>query len=398
MQTLRQGMTGPDVQRWQKFLIAGGFLSGDADGDFGPQTEAATSRFQTAHGLPPDGVVGSDTLAAATGFDAVVASQPSDAPAAVQGLVTTAVLTRVMPNLGSLKATAFAPFLVGAMKEFDIDTPARAAAFLAQVAHESGEFRFMEEIWGPTPAQRRYEPVSSVAQSLGNTQPGDGKRFKGRGPIQVTGRANYRVFGDALGVDLVGNPPLAATNDVGFRTAGLYWKKRGLNQLADQQLFESITRRINGGLNGLADRVRYYERAKAVLGVPALRGAPRTPDDGGGPVFSRGLDRPGEITPTATERAPRTAARKRPAARKAASKKASGRKSRAKPAASRSRTRKKPRVRKSAASTRGKRGGVAAGKRSRVRRSVGKKRSAPSRKKARSRKSVASRGRTRAKR
>src|SRR5262245_49169386 len=344
METLRQGMTGPDVQRWQTFLIAGGFLSGDADGDFGPQTEAATIRFQTAHGLPPDGIVGSDTLGAATGFDAVAAAQPSDMPAAVQAVVTTAVLTRVMPNLGSVKAATFVPFLNGAMKEFDIDTPARAAAFLAQVAHESGELRFMEEIWGPTPAQRRYEPVSPVAQRLGNTQPGDGKRFKGRGPIQVTGRANYQVFGDALGIDLVGNPPQAATNEVGFRTAGLYWKKRGLNELADQQRFESITRLINGGINGLADRIRYYERAKALLGVSALRDAPGTEDDDGGPVFSRGLDRPGEITPTAAERAARATARKRPAARKSASTKAGGKKSRAKPAASRSSARKKPRV------------------------------------------------------
>ena len=393
MQTLRRGMTGPDVQRWQTFLIAGGFLSGEADGDFGPQTVAATIRFQTAHGLAPDGVVGSDTLGAATGFDA---AQPSDSPGAVQALVTPAVLTRVMPNLGSVKAAAFAPFLVGAMKEFDIDTPARAAAFLAQLAHESGELRFMEEIWGPTPAQLRYEPVSPVARSLGNTQPGDGKRFKGRGPIQVTGRANYRVFGDALGVDLVGNPPLAATNNVGFRTAGLYWKKRGLNELADQQLFESITRRINGGVNGLADRLRYYGVAKAVLGVPTLRGAPDRSKDGGGPVFSRGLDQPGETTPTAAERA--ATARRRPAAKKPATRKAAKGKSRAKPAASRSRTRKKPQVRKSAASTRGKRGGRPAAKTSRGRQSTSRKRSAPGGKKAKGRTRSTSRGRTRTKR
>ena len=397
MQTLRRGMTGPDVKRWQTFLIAGGFLSGDADGDFGRETEAATARFQTAHGLSADGVAGSDTLGSATGFNGGGTTPPSAAPAASQALVTSAVLTRVMPNLGSTKATAFLPFLVNAMKEFDIDTPARAAAFLAQLAHESGELRFMEEIWGPSPAQLRYEPVTSLAQNLGNTQPGDGKRFKGRGPIQVTGRANYQVFGDALGLNLVGNPPLAATNEVGFRTAGLYWKKRGLNELADEQRFESITRRINGGVNGLADRLRYYERAKAVLGVPALRGAPDTLDDHGGPVFSRGLDQPGQITPTGAERAPQTAG-KRGAARKPASKKAGGRKSSAKPAASRSRARKKPRVRKSAASTRGKRGGRPAAKTSRGRRSTSRKRSAPSRKKPRKRARGTPRGRTRTKR
>ena len=170
METLRRGMTGPDVQRWQTFLIAGGFLSGAADGDFGSQTEAATIRFQTAHGLTPDGVVGGDTLAAATGFDAGAPAEPSDAPAAAQALVTPAVLARVMPNLGSVKATAFVPFFVAAMKEFDIDTPARAAAFLAQLAHESGELRFMEEIWGPTPALKaRISPKTTSRRSPRST-------------------------------------------------------------------------------------------------------------------------------------------------------------------------------------------------------------------------------------
>jgi predicted chitinase len=75
------------------------------------------------------------------------------------------------------------PFLSDAMAEFGIEAPARAAAFLAQLAHESGQFRFMEELWGPTEAQRRYEPVTSLSKTLGNTEAGDGKRFKGRGPI-----------------------------------------------------------------------------------------------------------------------------------------------------------------------------------------------------------------------
>ena len=102
-------------------------------------------------------------------------------------------------------------------------------------------------------------------KDLGNTQPGDGKRYKGRGPIQLTGRANYQKFGDLLGLDLINNPTIAATKEVGFRIAGLFWQSHGLNELADQQQFETITRRINGGLNGQADRVMYYERAKKVL-------------------------------------------------------------------------------------------------------------------------------------
>jgi putative chitinase len=174
-------------------------------------------------------------------------------------------LAKIMPNLGAAKRGQYLPHLQRAMEEFQINTALRAAAFLAQIAHESGEFRWMEEIWGPTAAQRRYEPVTKKSQELGNTQPGDGKRFKGRGPIQLTGRSNYKTYGDILGVDLIADPPSAATPEVGFRTAGLYWKKNGLNELADKEFFKTITIRINGGTNGLEDRTRYYVRAKAVL-------------------------------------------------------------------------------------------------------------------------------------
>jgi putative chitinase len=102
-------------------------------------------------------------------------------------------------------------------------------------------------------------------KDLGNTQPGDGKRFKGRGPIQLTGRANYQKYGQLLGLDLVNDPTIAATKEVGFRIAGQYWKLNGLNELADQQQFKAITKRINGGYNGLDDRIKYYDRAKKVM-------------------------------------------------------------------------------------------------------------------------------------
>lgn len=177
------------------------------------------------------------------------------------------ILKQVMRNLDDAKREAYIPFLQQAMDEFEINIALREAAFLAQIAHESGEFRWMEEIWGPTDAQKRYEPPSHKAAELGNTQPGDGKRFKGRGPIQVTGRANYKKYGGLLGVDLVGQPELAATPEVGFRVAGVFWKLNGLNGLADRQEFEKITRRINGGLTGLEDRLKYYKAAKKALGV-----------------------------------------------------------------------------------------------------------------------------------
>jgi putative chitinase len=184
---------------------------------------------------------------------------------------TEAELAAIMPALPAAKRQLFLPVLQQAIEEFDILSAARQAAFLAQLAHESGQFRFMEEIWGPTPAQQRYEPVSTLATRLGNTAPGDGRRFKGRGPIQLTGRANYQRFGAVLGLDLVSEPERAATPPVAFRIAGLFWQRNGLNELADQataDAFKQITRRINGGVNGLADRERFYAQARRVLGVP----------------------------------------------------------------------------------------------------------------------------------
>lgn len=172
-------------------------------------------------------------------------------------MVTDDELRQIMPNCGAQKRAAYLPFIQQAMQEFGITSFLREAAFLAQLAHESGELRFMEEIASGAAYEGRRD--------LGNTQPGDGRRYKGRGPIQLTGRANYKKFGDLLGLDLINNPTMAATPQVGFRIAGLFWKSRGLNELADQQDFRTITKRINGGFNGLPDRIQFYERAKRVL-------------------------------------------------------------------------------------------------------------------------------------
>jgi predicted chitinase len=168
---------------------------------------------------------------------------------------------------------AYFSHLIKAMDLYEINKPLRAAAFLAQLAHESGEFRWMEEIWGRnggTAQQKRYEPPSSLAKALGNTEKGDGYRYRGRGVIMITGRFNYRKYGDLLGVDLVANPDLAAKPEYAFQIAGAYWRQRGLNELADggtDEDFKDITIRINGGTTNLADRQRYYAVAKKVLGV-----------------------------------------------------------------------------------------------------------------------------------
>jgi len=263
-------------------------------------------------------------------------------------MLTAEQLKKIMPGLTEKKSSELLPFLQAAMTEFAIEAPARAAAFLAQLAHESGQFRFMEELWGPTAAQQRYEPQSSLATTLGNTDPGDGRRFKGRGPIQITGRANYRRFGDLLGIQLIADPPRAALPELAFRIAALFWSKKGLNELADlatDDAFREITRRINGGFNGLEQRRTFYAAARSVLGVttpPATRGMP-VPSPVEEPIFERGYEAirataaPGRVrkTKSAARKATikRTAAASRRAKRatarpKAASKAAAPRKAR----------------------------------------------------------------------
>lgn len=159
------------------------------------------------------------------------------------------------------RATEWLPHIEAAMDEFDINTPQRQAAFLSQIGHESGGLHWVTEIWGPTDTQRRYEGRAD----LGNTEPGDGVRFKGRGLIQTTGRSNYRATGEALGVDLIAQPELLADSTLAARSAAWFWKEHGLNELADAGDFMRITRRINGGLNGFDDRLALFEVAKEVL-------------------------------------------------------------------------------------------------------------------------------------
>jgi predicted chitinase len=182
-------------------------------------------------------------------------------------LVTVEELRKLMPNLSLGKATWYAPFLNAAMLEQEIISKKRRCAFLSQLAHESAQLRYMEEIASGAAYEGRHD--------LGNTQPGDGKRYKGRGPIQLTGRANYRKFGRLLDLDLEKQPQIASKPENGFRIAALFWKLNGLNELADQLSMKGdqaergilikITKRINGGLNGLNDRLNYFRIAKQVL-------------------------------------------------------------------------------------------------------------------------------------
>jgi putative chitinase len=167
-------------------------------------------------------------------------------------------------------AARFHAALQDCFKRWGINTTQRQCAFLAQVAHESGGFKYVREIWGPTDAQKRYEPPSKLAQRLGNTQPGDGKRFMGRGLIQITGRANYSQCSHALFDDfglLLDTPEMLELPEHAASSAGWFWSSRGLNAIADAGDFEKITRRINGGLNGYEDRQRWWAKAKQMFMV-----------------------------------------------------------------------------------------------------------------------------------
>lgn len=170
--------------------------------------------------------------------------------------LTLAQLRKIMPH-SHAKAALFIDPLNAAMREFDISTPARQAAFLAQIGHESGQFRYVREIASGKAYEGRLD--------LGNTQPGDGVRYKGRGLIQITGRANYVACMLALDIDCLEKPELLEQPENACRSAAWFWKSRGLNELADAGAFLRITRRINGGTNGLEDRLALHDAARLVL-------------------------------------------------------------------------------------------------------------------------------------
>lgn len=173
-------------------------------------------------------------------------------------MLTPEQLKKIIPYAGP-RAGVFIGPLNDAMAEFGIDTPARQAAFLAQIAHESGSLRYVKELASGAAYEGRA--------NLGNTKPGDGVRFKGRGLIQITGRANYRTCSKALYGDerLLDHPELLEDVVQACRSAAWFWWSHGLNTIADVGDFRKITRVINGGFNGYEDRVAYFKRATEVL-------------------------------------------------------------------------------------------------------------------------------------
>jgi putative chitinase len=172
-------------------------------------------------------------------------------------MITKDMLRKLAPSAKEEIIAHLADNLNDQLAKYNINTYLRVCHFLAQAAHESASFRTLEEYATGAAYEGRKD--------LGNTQPGDGRRYKGRGIFQLTGRANYRTYGQKLGYDLENNPELAKDPLVSIKTACEYWNSRGLSAFADNDDVMTVTKRINGGFNGINDRKQYLVKAKAII-------------------------------------------------------------------------------------------------------------------------------------
>ncbi len=232
-----------------RFLLQSALVE---DGSFGRKTATALSSFQ-------------ELVMRRSDRQWVVVVRPGDATLGALCQMLPGSIGRVLISLGYLSAPRSAialltPHLIDTMDCYDVGTPLRQAHFLAQVGHESGELKYREEIADGSAYEGRRD--------LGNTRPGDGPRFKGRGLIQLTGRANYEAYGRSIGIDLTRRPEVIADDPKRcVDVAGWFWRRRGLNALADLDDLDAITRRINGGWAGFDNRARLLWRWKTLLGV-----------------------------------------------------------------------------------------------------------------------------------
>jgi putative chitinase len=242
-----------------------------ADGAFGPATAAALRAAQVAliprAGHPAGG--GADARAGHSADSA--ADGAADPRGALIGALRAAALPQgpsmqllalLWPSAPARRLARLGPALLAMMARRGIASDLRVAHFLAQTGHESGQLRWLEELASGAAYEGRRD--------LGNTRPGDGVRFKGRGLIQLTGRANYTRFGAALGctAEVLADPAIVADDPIlAVETAGWFWHATGLHVHADRDDLTALTRRVNGGTNGLLERAAMLARAKALLGM-----------------------------------------------------------------------------------------------------------------------------------
>ena len=277
---LKLGSTGDDVVKLQKKLGV------DPIGKFGPKTESAVKSFQTKNGITPDGIVGDGTwakmFAEGTVSQPIVITEPAPVPS-VGGL-------KLEKLKGHIPDSVIAQIPDTAAK-FQINTPLRLAHFLAQCGHESGGFRLTKENlnysakglngtfkkYFPTldsavPYERKPEKIANkvYGNRMGNgpESSGEGAKFCGRGYIQLTGKENYTAFGKSINEDILSNPDRVAS-DYALLSAAWFFSKNGLHKMADggatDAVVTSITKRVNGGTIGLAERIKHFKEYYSLL-------------------------------------------------------------------------------------------------------------------------------------
>jgi putative chitinase len=171
--------------------------------------------------------------------------------------LTVPILKSICPYASRVNLSNFLPYLNSMMPKYEINSLLRARHFIAQLAHESGSFQYVEELASGEAYEGRKD--------LGNIYPGDGVKFKGRGLIQITGWNNYTMMANELVIDCVNNPELIRQAKYAVESACWFWKCNGLNQLADTDDIKAVTKKINGGYNGLAERINFYNLAQKYI-------------------------------------------------------------------------------------------------------------------------------------
>jgi predicted chitinase len=235
--------SGPQVRKLQRRLKALGYDVGSVDGVFGASTDRCLKAFQRDHGLSADGVVGPATNAALLGAKHVVGGGAGHALGSAR--FTPDQLAALL-GCKAANVRRYWPPLHSALTEQGLADEASTIAAIATVATEVPDFAPINEYGGPAYFKKMYEG----RKDLGNNRPGDGVRYHGRGFIQLTGRANYRGYGQKLGVPLEQNPDLALDPSVAARVLATYMRDHGIGALAARGDWQGVRRAVNGGLNG----------------------------------------------------------------------------------------------------------------------------------------------------
>lgn len=264
MESMRLGASGPDVLALQTRLKERGFSPGAIDGDFGPGTEAAVLAFQRSEGLLADGVVGSRT-AAALSLGGGAAASPAGMP-----VVTTAIASRMFPATPLDHIKRNLPPVLEALLERQLSSVQVVSAALATIRAETEGFEPIDEYvsrYNTSPGGHPFD-LYDHRKDLGNKGPDDGQRFRGRGYVQLTGRANYAQYGAAVGVDLIERPQLANDPAVAAKllAAFIASKEIALKQALVQGDLAAARRLVNGGTHGLERFQEAYE-----IGVSLIR-------------------------------------------------------------------------------------------------------------------------------